>query len=267
MISTINYKLWRKACLFIRLNNTGNVNCRGVFGNLMENVPSYAALVFGVAVVATLFLVWLSHPKDKLLFIFWFLMGAASSYLVLTDVTLNAELLSPKLLLIILPSTLIPLLYLLTKRGKALIHAADDDYLHYIHTVRIAVEFVLLWLHKAQVLPVELTFEGWNYDIIIGMTAPFIAQMGFQKKFLTRKILLGWNVLGILFLTNIVINAALSVPGPLHLLSLDMPNLAVLKFPYQLLPTLIVPALFFSHVVAIIRLVKKEVDVESPEED
>lgn len=233
----------------------------------MEMIPGYTTLVFGVAVAATLVLLWLSHPKDKLLFVFWLIMGSASSYLVLTNVTLNAELLSPKLLLIILPSTLLPLLYLLTKRGKTLIHSADDDYLHYIHTVRIAVEFVLLWLHKAQFIPVELTFEGWNYDIVIGMTAPFIAQMGFQKKFLTRNILLGWNILGILFLANIVINAALSVPGPLHLLSHDMPNLAVLKFPYQLLPTLIVPIVFFSHVVAIIRLVKKEVDVESPEED
>lgn len=233
----------------------------------MENIPAYATLVFGVAVLATLVLVWLSHPKDKLLLIFWLLMGSASSYLVLTNVTLSAEALSPKLLLLILPSTLLPLLYLLTKRGKTLIHEADDDFLHYIHTVRIAVEFVLLWLHKAQFLPVELTFEGWNYDIIIGMTAPFIAQMGFQKKLLTRNILIGWNVLGMLFLANIVINAALSVPGPLHLLSHDMPNLAVLKFPYQLLPTLIVPALVFSHVVALIRLFKKEVDVESPEED
>lgn len=233
----------------------------------MGNIPTYATVVFGIAVLASLVLVWLAHPKDKLLLLFWLLMGSASSYLVLNNVTLSAEALSPKLLLLILPSTLLPLLYLLTKRGKSLIHDADDDFLHYIHTVRIAVEFVLLWLHKAQYLPVELTFEGWNYDIIIGMTAPFIAQMGFQKKLLTRNIIIGWNILGMLFLANIVINAALSVPGPLHLLSHDMPNLAVSKFPYQLLPTLVVPALLFSHVVALIRLFKKEVDVEGPEED
>ncbi len=233
----------------------------------MENIPTYATLVFGIAVLASLVLVWLTHPKDKLLLIFWLIMGSASSMLVISNVTLSAEALSPQLLLLILPSTLLPLLYLLTKRGKALIHNADDDFLHYVHTVRIAVEFVLLWLHKAQFLPVELTFEGWNYDIIIGMTAPFIAQMGFQKKLLTRKIIIGWNIIGMLFLANIVINAALSVPGPLHLLSPDMPNLAVLKFPYQLLPTLIVPALLFSHVVALIRLFNKEVDVEGPEED
>lgn len=233
----------------------------------MENVPAYAAIVFGLAVLAALSLLWLSHPKDKVLFLFWLIMGGASSYLVLSNVTLNAELLSPKLLLIILPSTLIPLLYLLSKRGKALIHNADDEFLHYIHTIRIAVEFVLLWLHKSMVLPVELTFEGWNYDIIIGMTAPFIAQMGFQKKLLTRNIIIGWNVIGILFLANIVINAALSVPGPMQLLNHEMPNLAVLSFPYQLLPTVIVPIVFFSHVIAIIRLLKKEVDVEGPGED
>jgi len=117
------------------------------------------------------------------------------------------------------------------------------------------------------VLPVELTFEGWNYDIVIGMTAPFIAQMGFQKKLLTRNIIIGWNVVGIIFLANIVINAALSVPGPMQLLNHETPNLAVLSFPYQLLPTLIVPIVFFSHVVAIIRLLKKEVDVEGPGEE
>lgn len=74
----------------------------------MENVPAYASIVFGVAVLATLSLLWLSHPKDKILFFFWLIMGGISSYLVLSNVTLSAEELSPKLLLIIVPSTVLP---------------------------------------------------------------------------------------------------------------------------------------------------------------
>ncbi len=233
----------------------------------MENVPSYTPIVFAAALLAAFVLLWLSQPKDKKPFIFWLLIGGISSYLAYTGFFQDTSATPPRLLLLIIPSALLPLLYLFTSRGKQMIHDSDDGYLHYIHGTRVAVEFVLLWLHKAQYLPVDMTFEGRNYDIVIGMTAPLIAHMGYQQKLLTRNILIGWNVIGMLSLLNVVIHAALSLPGAMQVINFEMPNTAVLHFPFQLLPTVLVPMIMYCHIVSILRLVRKEVEVETPDED
>lgn len=229
----------------------------------METVPTYSPITFGVSVLIALVFIWLSHPKDKIPLMFWLLMGAIGSYLVWEGAQLDNSQLATRLLYVTLPATLLPLLYLFTSRGRRMLHIINDEFLHYTHTLRLAIAFVLLWLHKSQLMPADLTFEGWNYDIIIGLTAPLVAHIGYTQKMLTRNIIIGWNVIGILFLLNIMMHAALSVPGPLHLINHDMPNVAILHFPYQLLPTLVVPILFYCHIVAIVRLLTKEVDVDT----
>jgi len=103
-----------------------------------------------------------------------------------------------------------------------------------------------------------MTFEGRNFDILSGLTAPFIYYFGFVKKSLNKKIILVWNFICLALLINIVATAILSAPFTFQKLAFDQPNVAVLYFPFVWLPCCIVPLVFFSHVASIRQLYKGE---------
>jgi hypothetical protein len=104
-----------------------------------------------------------------------------------------------------------------------------------------------------------MTFEGRNFDIISGLTAPFIAWWGYTKLKFNKNILLLWNFVCLGLLLNIVINAVLSAPLPFQQFAFDQPNVTILHFPFVWLPGLIVPAVLLSHLICIRQLLKRSV--------
>jgi hypothetical protein len=59
-----------------------------------------------------------------------------------------------------------------------------------------------------------------------------------------------WNVLGLLALTNVVIRAVLTTPGPLNLIHAEVPNLMLITFPFLLIPGFFVPLAVALHLLA-----------------
>jgi hypothetical protein len=106
-------------------------------------------------------------------------------------------------------------------------------------------------------MPELATFEGRNFDILSGLTAPFIWYYGFIKKKLKKGWLLAWNFICLGLLLNIVVHAVLSVPTPFQQLAFDQPAIAVLYYPFILLPAVIVPLVLFAHLVSIRQLMNK----------
>lgn len=96
-----------------------------------------------------------------------------------------------------------------------------------------------------------MTFEGRNFDILSGISAPFIYYFGFIKYKLSNKILLAWNILCLGLLINIVTNAVLSLPYPFQQFAFSQPNIAILYFPFIWLPAVIVPIVLLSHLASI----------------
>lgn len=111
-----------------------------------------------------------------------------------------------------------------------------------IHILRIPVEIGLLLLFMAGKIPKIMTFEGWNYDILIGISALLLFY---------RKSPVWWNITGIIFLSVIVFTAILSAPSPIQQLAFDQPNIAILHFPFTLLPATIVPLVLLSHLLVL----------------
>ena len=95
---------------------------------------------------------------------------------------------------------------------------------------------------------------GENIDILAGITAPIIYYLVFVRKSVGRIGLLVWNIFGLASLFNIVTIAVLSAPFPIQRLALDQPNIAVLYFPFNWLPSVIVTIVLFSHLAAIRKL-------------
>ncbi len=101
-----------------------------------------------------------------------------------------------------------------------------------------------------------MTFEGRNFDILCGLTAPLVWYFGYVRKIWERGTLIVWNIICLLLLANIVTIAVLAAPSPFQQLARDQPNIAVLHFPFVWLPCCIVPAVVLAHVVALRQLFK-----------
>jgi len=154
-------------------------------------------------------------------------------------------------------SLLFIVLLFLTRRGRSFVDGLNLRVLTLLHTVRIIVELVLLLLFIYKKVPGILTFEGRNFDIISGITAPVIFYLGFVKKTISPRIILVWNFVCLALLFNVVGNAVLSAPLPFQQFAFDQPNIAILYFPFVWLPAFIVPAVLFAHLTAIRQLTKR----------
>jgi hypothetical protein len=99
-----------------------------------------------------------------------------------------------------------------------------------------------------------MTFEGRNFDILSGLTAPIIFWLVFRQGKINRLLLLVWNFLALGLLINIVVNAFLSFPFAFQQFAFDQPNRAVLYFPFVWLPTVVVPLVLFCHLASIWQL-------------
>ena len=124
-----------------------------------------------------------------------------------------------------------------------------------LHVVRVPVELVLFGLYHYQAVPRLMTFEGRNWDILMGLTAPLIYYLAFRRRLMGRTGLVVWNIMGVVLLSNIVRLGLLSTPGPFQQLSFKQPNVALLHFPYVWLPAFVVPTVLLAHLAALRQLV------------
>jgi hypothetical protein len=143
-----------------------------------------------------------------------------------------------------------------SKAGKTFIEQIDLRLYTYLNVVRVPVEFTILWLFMYNLMPQTMTFEGRNFDILSGITAPFMGYFAWRTGKPNRPMLLVWNTICLLLVLQIVGTGILSAPTPFQQLSFEQPNKAVLYFPFVWLPSIIVPIVLFGHFVAFYRLRK-----------
>jgi hypothetical protein len=159
----------------------------------------------------------------------------------------------PHLLFPIAVSTAIMLLLFFTPRGRRLIDGLNMYLLTWLHAIRIPVELSLWWLAIEKQLPWSMTFEGRNFDILIGISAPVVAYLGFKKQRISPKFLLWWNIIGLASVMQVVIIGIGALPSPMQAWDFRQPNYAVMHFPFSWLPSFIVPAVVLSHIIGIRR--------------
>ncbi len=140
------------------------------------------------------------------------------------------------------------------KKSKEFIQKMPISTLTYIHIVKVPVELVLWWLYKANIIDPILTFEGNNFDIIAGISAPFAAifLIGLRSKSIISAII--WNILSLGLLINIVYHAISCTPYPIQTICFDLPNTIIFSFPFIWLPTFVVPVVLFCHLASIYKL-------------
>jgi len=168
---------------------------------------------------------------------------------------LNFTGMPPRMALALLPPILIICLIIIFKK-KAWLNIFSLKILTWLHIIRIPVELILLGLFFDKQIPKLMTFEGRNFDILSGLSAPVVAYFCFNKSNCNRKkVMLIWNFVCLGLLLNIVINAILSAPFQFQKFAFDQPNVAIAFFPFIWLPSFVVPVVLFSHLASIYLLI------------
>lgn len=229
----------------------------------MIPIPTYLSVLFIAVAILTLFLFLssISDPKEGLrsrVFMIILIWACIHSYVAYTGFYgENIDAMPPRLALILLPTIIFFLVLFFSGWGKRFLDMLDLRSLTMISIVRIPVEIGLYGLFVAGAIPELMTFAGRNFDILAGITAPFIAIFCFRGGQLKGGLVRFWNVVSMLLLIFIIFNGVLSAPSPFQQFGFEQPNVALFRFPFILLPALIVPLVMLSH-IASLRLLRKK---------
>jgi len=156
------------------------------------------------------------------------------------------------------PFLILPLVSILwitfSKRSKPVLEAIAPSGLLYLQFFRVGVEILLWSLFVQQLLPVQMTFEGRNFDILSGALGPITAFF-FRSN---RTVQIAYHIIGLALLINIVGTALLSMPTPYRIFMEEPANTIVMRFPFILLPTFLVPLAYGLHFLALRQLALKK---------
>ena len=174
-----------------------------------------------------------------------------------TGVIANASTLPPGMFYLLVPIIMLVMFTARSRIGEAVALSFPLWLLMGMESFRLVVEVFLhqLWLDGQ--LPKMLTYQGANFDILIGISAPVMAWLLASRR-ISNRVALVWNVIGIVMLANVAVRAVLTSPGPLHFISTEVPNMAIGTFPYTYIPGLMVPLALVLHVLSI-RALKRRI--------
>ena len=229
----------------------------------MENIPAYISGTFLAIVAAAVGFIFYAVnfvAAGKRNFTPTIILTLLSVWIFLVSIlTFNEFFLdfsSPPRLMIFVGVTILTILVLLVyKRTRTFLNKMPITTLTYIHIIRVPVEMVLLWLGIIGAVGMELTFEGSNFDIISGITAPFVGVFMIGGRSKNRLGAIIWNFAALALLINIVVRAISYTPYFYeYTIGGQAQNIAVFYFPFVLLPTLVVPIVFFCHIVSLNQL-------------
>ena len=227
----------------------------------MEVLPGYISIVFIIATFVTIgFLLQAtkaagiqSLPSRILIFVLplWIFFQAV---LAIGGFYQKIDVLPPLLMIFgPLPALILILVYFLFFR-KSFVEKLPLRYLTLLHVIRIPVEIVIYWLFLGGQIPQIMTFEGRNFDILSGILAPIVYYAAFRGNLTKRWLLIAFNLVGLVLLANVVSIAIMALPTPLQQIAFDQPNRAVLFFPYNWLPSIVVPIVLFAHLASLWKL-------------
>ena len=150
----------------------------------------------------------------------------------------------------------LPVVILLTYTNtfKRLALATPPHWLIYFQSFRMAVELLLFQAFVRGVMPVQMTFEGRNFDIVAGGLALVVGYLVAKKVKGWRTAATGYNIVGLALLVNVLIVALLSMPTPLRYF-MNEPSVTIVGlFPFIYLPTVLVIFAYSLHILSLRQL-------------
>lgn len=186
------------------------------------------------------------------------MLGWIAYVIVISFTPLLKDLnLPPKFpLLIFVPLVIGFIVFYGRSRNSAVIKEIPRTWPVYFQSFRIIVELMLLYTFYANIIPESATFEGLNFDVLMGISAPFVAYLVVRKNG-SRVLQYFWNVLGIFMVLFVAFIIASSIYFP-EIWGANEPlvSMKFVEMPYILLAGFLAPMAIFMHVVSLAQLRK-----------
>lgn len=168
------------------------------------------------------------------------------AYLAVTGALFDFSGVPPKLMLLIFPLLFTTVLLCVSPWGAVAAKRLPASLLVGTQVFRLPLELVLFGLAQRELLSSEMTFSGYNFDILTGILAlPLWWRL--RKQTASWRALLAWNILGLVLLITVVGIAIVSFPSPFGWF--EPPNTIVAFYPWVWLPTFLVPIALASHLL------------------
>ena len=144
-----------------------------------------------------------------------------------------------------------------SKIGLALVKRMKLSQLVGFHAFRIFAELVIFVGVHEGVAPKQLSVEGFNFDLLVGLSA-FLVARRLEHGWSTKWAFV-WNIFGCISLANIAWIALFSLPTSFRYFTNEPSNIWVTGTPYVLLPCFLVTAALTGHIL-IFRKIRREAE-------
>ena len=204
---------------------------------------------------------WDKPRKNKLLFFSFFFIAcwvALLTVLSLKGFFTDFSKLPPRPAFAILIPLPIILLITFSKTGTKIIKLVPSHWFVFMQSFRIFVEVLIWFAFLANKLPIQMSFEGRNFDILTGILALPVGYFLLKRKNFSPKLAIAFNITGIILLLNILVVAVLSMPTSFRYFMNEPSNSLVASFPFILLPGVLVPIAYSMHIFSLRQLLLKK---------
>ena len=134
-----------------------------------------------------------------------------------------------------------------TRFGTRLVRGLPLSALIGVQAFRFPLELLMHRAYSEGVMPYQMSYSGWNFDIITGLTALPVA-WAIHRGIGGRRLATAWNVMGSLLLLNIVVIAMVSTPI-VGMFGADLLNTWVMFPPFVWLPAVMVLMAMTGHLL------------------
>jgi hypothetical protein len=222
----------------------------------MSRMPLASILFFLLTALLALFLFGKAVRGSRAAIAVSLLWMSLQSVIAISGFYLVTVALPPHFTAVVVPPFLFIAALFLTAAGRRFLDRMDLKWCVLLHSIRIFVELNLYWLFLYKQVPALMTFEEGNLDILVGLTAS-IVWWAYSSQRIGKKGLLIWNGIALLSVLNAFARAMLSAPFRFQQFAFDQPTVAILFFPFVLLPAFIVPVAILCHLAVFRKLGRK----------
>ena len=213
-------------------------------GYLIELFFLLLVLTVAIAWVAVL---WRARPERRGVAVAGMLLWLSfTGALAFDGILQRFDRLPPPMGLLVVGASVLTAMLAYSPYGTKMIDSASIPLIAGFQMFRLAVEIFLWWGGRTGLVAPQLTFEGRNWDIVTGLTALPVAWLFARGTIGLRSVAI-WNTLGLCLLLNVMAVAVLSFPTPIQYF--EPASRFVATLPYVWLPTVLVQAAWFLHLI------------------